>query len=98
MTKIEKTCLRISVVYSAILIITFILFFISPEWRIFGVAWNALFQVFGTTVGTTIIIVIFTTLLARKRISTKIFILSIVHLLIVSLVCFIITFNAMMGI
>ncbi len=98
MTKIEKTYLRFSFVYSAILIISFIIFVISPEWRIFGVAWNALFQVFGTTVGTAIIIVIFTILVARKRISTKIFLFSIVHLLIVSIVCFIITFNAMMGI
>jgi hypothetical protein len=94
----DKRCLIAILSYSIILLTSFIIFILFPEWRIYGIAWNALFQVFGTTLGATLLFILLLFFWLSKRIGGKTFLKSIGILLFVSVVCFAIAFNIMMGV
>ena len=87
-----------AVCYSCILLISYIVFRYNPEWRIGGIAWNNLFLIFGPTIGSLVLIVIFIFSWTKKQINLVVLVISIIQLLIVSTLCFIKAFNIMMGI
>ena len=97
-TKNDKMYFIVSVAYSIIVIVSHFILRAYPEWRMAGIAWNALFQIFGPTIGSLAIIVLMVVLWSQRKISGKVLLLSVVPLLIISVVCFYSSFMIMQGI
>ena len=84
--------------YSCILFISYVVFLYEPEWRIAGIAWNSVFLVLGSTIGTSILVAVSVVSLVRKRMSIVVFSISVAQLLIISALCFMKAFDILMGV
>jgi len=98
MTVSEKRYWIIILAYCGLLCVSLLLFFAEPDWRIGAVAWNALFQAFGPTVGTIILLLVALVQMARRNISVLNGVSGIMLIMAVSFVCLLLTVPIMMGV
>ena len=98
MTVSEKRYWIIILAYCGLLCVSLLLFLAEPDWRIGAVAWNALFQAFGPTVGTIILLLVALVQMARRKISVLNGVGGIMFIMAVSFVCLLLTVPIMMGV
>jgi len=98
MTVSEKRYWIIILAYCGLLCVSLLLFLAEPDWRIGAVAWNALFQAFGPTVGTIILLLVALVQMARRNISVLNGVGGIMLIMAVSFVCLLLTVPIMMGV
>lgn len=98
MTVSEKRYWIILLTYCGLLCLSLLLFVADPDWRIGVIAWNGLFQMFGPTVGTIVLLLVTLAQLARRKISVLNGVVGMILLMAVSFVCLFLTVPIMRGV
>jgi len=93
MSSMEKKHWSVVFAYSGLLVVSV---FVHPLWPFRGVAWNMLFQVYGPTLGTVLLVGGTVMLMINRKISIVNGITAIVFLIVVSLGCLAFTIPVMM--
>jgi hypothetical protein len=91
----EKRHWMVVLVYTGLLCLSLLLFPANPEWRIGRIAWNAAFQLLGSTIGTGILLAGKLTQMVGARVSVLHGVVTVVLLAGVSFVCLALTIPIM---